>query len=111
MALARNERRNSQRFDLKLPLTVRWQSDSDAAEARTQSKDVSSRGVYFYLPDEMKQGSALEIVMTLPHEITLAGPVHVRCLGHVQRTEADSDKRVGVVAAIERYEFVRGETS
>lgn len=111
MALARNERRNSQRFDLKLPLVVRWQADSDSAEARTQSKDVSSRGVYFYLPDEMKEGSALEIVMTLPHEITLAGPVQVRCLGHVQRTETDTDKRVGVVAAIERYEFIRSESA
>jgi len=111
MALARNERRNAQRFDLKLPLVVRWQGDSDAAEARTQTKDVSSHGVYFYLPDDMKEGSALEIVMTLPHEITLAGPVHVRCLGHVQRTETDANKRVGVVAAIERYEFVRGESA
>jgi hypothetical protein len=111
LALARNERRTAQRFDLKLPLVVRWQDSSDAAETRTESRDVSSRGVYFYLPDEMKQGSALEIVMTLPHEITMAGPVQVRCLGHVQRTEADSGKRVGVVAAIERYEFVRSESS
>jgi hypothetical protein len=107
--LARNERRTAQRFEMKLPLIVRWQKESAAAEARTESKDVSSRGVYFFLPDKMKQGSPLEIVMTLPHEITLAGPVQVRCLGHVQRTEVrDDDRKVGVVVAIERYEFVRG---
>ena len=105
--MARNERRSAQRFDLKLPLIVRWQKETDSAEARTESEDVSSRGVYFFLSDSMKKGSALEIVMTLPHEITLAGPVQVRCLGHVQRTEAQEDKKVGVVAAIERYEFVR----
>jgi hypothetical protein len=108
--LARNERRTAQRFEMRLPLTVRWQKESDSSEARTESKDVSSRGVYFFLADQMKKGSALEIVMTLPHEITLAGPVQVRCLGHVQRTEMREDKKVGVVAAIERYEFVREES-
>ena len=107
--MARNERRSAQRFDLKLPLTVRWQKETDSSEARTETQDVSSRGVYFFLADNMKKGSAIELVMTLPHEITLAGPVQVRCLGHVQRTETREDKKVGVVAAIERYEFVRSE--
>ena len=106
--MAPNERRSAQRFDLKLPLTVRWQKETDSSEARTETRDVSSRGVYFFLADNMKKGSVLEIVMTLPHEITLAGPVQVRCLGHVQRTEEREDHKVGVVAAIERYEFVRG---
>jgi c-di-GMP-binding flagellar brake protein YcgR len=105
--LARNERRSAQRFDMKLPLTVRWQKETDSSEARTETRDVSSRGVYFFLADNMKKGSAIELVMTLPHEITLAGPVQVRCLGHVQRTEVREDQKVGVVAAIERYEFVR----
>ncbi len=75
----------------------------------TESKDVSSRGVYFFVPKALKKDSPIEIVMTLPHEITLAGPVRVRCLGRVVRTEAQNGTRVGVVAAIERYEFLRGE--
>ena len=111
MTLSRKERRSAQRFQLKLPLVVRWQRAENAGEAQAESKDVSSRGVYFFLSDEMKEGSALEIVMTLPHEITMAGPVHVRCLGRVQRTEEQEGKKVGVVAAIERYEFVRGESA
>jgi hypothetical protein len=49
----------------------------------------------------------VEILLTLPNEITLAGPVRVRCLGRVQRTEARDEGSVGVVAAIERYEFLR----
>ena len=109
--MSRKERRSAQRFQLKLPLVVRWQREADAGEAQAESKDVSSRGVYFVVADEMKKGSVLEIVMTLPHEITMAGPVHVRCLGHVQRTEEQGDKKVGVVAEIERYEFVRGESA
>ena len=44
----------------------------------------------------------------MPNEITLAGPVRVRCLGRVQRTEPRDEGAIGVVAAIERYEFLRG---
>ena len=51
----------------------------------------------------------MEIVLTLPHEITLAGPVRVRCLGRVQRTMSEEEGRAGVVAEIERYEFLRGD--
>ena len=49
----------------------------------------------------------MEIILTLPHEITLAGPVRVRCLGRVHRTEGDGAGASGVVAEIQRYEFLR----
>jgi hypothetical protein len=35
--------------------------------------------------------------------------VRVRCLGRIQRTEPRDQGAVGVVAAIERYEFLRAE--
>ncbi len=103
------ERRLAQRFRIKLPLTVRWTSGSAVGEAATESKNVSSRGVYFFLPKEVKHGAPVEILLTLPHEITLAGPVKVRCLGRIQRTEFETPEQIGVVAAIERYEFLRGD--
>ena len=103
------ERRSAQRFQINLPLTVRWTSASAVGEAATLSENVSSRGVYFFLPKEVKQGAPVEILLTLPHEITLAGPVRVRCLGRIQRTESEAADKVGVVAAIERYEFLRGD--
>ena len=107
--MAYPERRTAQRFHIKLPMTVRWTSESAVGEARTESKDVSSRGVYFFLPKDVKNGSPVEIVLTLPHEITLAGPVRVRCLGRVQRSEEEDEGRQGIVAEIERYEFLRGD--
>ena len=103
------ERRLTQRFRIKLPLVVRWTTGSAVGEAATESQDVSSRGVHFMLPKEVKQGSPVEILLTLPHEITLAGPVRVRCLGRVQRSQIDDTGKVGIVAAIERYEFLRGD--
>ena len=107
--MAYPERRSAQRFQIKLPMTVRWTSGSAIGEARTESKDVSSRGVYFFLPKDVKNGSPVEIVLTLPHEITLAGPVRVRCLGRVQRSQEEEEVRSGIVAEIERYEFLRGD--
>ena len=102
------ERRTAQRFRIKLPMLVRWTSGSSVGEARTESKNVSSRGVYFSLPKEVKAGSPVEIVLTLPHEITMAGPVRVRCLGRVRRNETQEGEP-RVVAEIERYEFLRGD--
>ena len=103
------ERRSAQRFQIHLPLIVRWTTGSAIGEAHTESKDVSSRGVYFFLAKAVKPGSPVEILLTLPHEITMAGPVRVRCLGRVQRTNPEPEGQVGVVAAIERYEFLRGD--
>ena len=104
-----SERRTTQRFQMRLPLTVRWTTGAAVGETTTQSRDVSSRGVYFLLAKDVKEGSAVEILLTLPNEITLAGPVRVRCLGRIQRTESRHEGEIGVVAAIERYEFLRGE--
>jgi PilZ domain len=107
-----NERRASRRFLMRLPLTVRWTDESVVGEVATESREVSSRGLYFHLPKGLKSGSPVEIVMTLPHELTQAGPVRVRCLGRILRTNPESIGRVGVAAAIERYEFLRnGETA
>jgi hypothetical protein len=109
--LTDSDRRNVQRFHLKLPLIVRYGQEVGEKvgdKVSTATKDVSSRGVYFFLPKDVGQGSAVEIVMTLPHELTMAGPVQVRCLGRVHRSEKLDTGELGVVATIERYEFLRG---
>lgn len=102
------ERRAIKRFSVRLPLTVRWTSLSGIREAQTESEDVSCRAVYFFLPKEINNGSSVEFVMVLPHEISSAEPVRVRCQGRVRRTEIADMHRVGVVAEIERYEFLGG---
>ncbi len=104
-----SERRTTQRFQMRLPLTVRWTTGAAVGETSTESRDVSSRGVYFFLSKDVREGSHVEILLTLPNEITMAGPVRVRCLGRVQRTEPRDEGAIGVVAAIERYEFLRGD--
>lgn len=94
---------------MKLPLSVKWAENVGATSVDTMSLNVSARGVYFQMATPAEAGEPVEIVMTLPHEVTMAGPVRVRCMGRILRTEPSEDGRVGVVAAIERYEFLRGE--
>ena len=100
------ERRESRRFLLRLPLTVRWTDENVAGEAEAESREVSSRGVYFHLPKGLRSGSPLEIVMTLPHALTQAGPIRVRCQGRVLRSEQENSGEMGVAAEIERFEFL-----
>src|SRR5438067_12791783 len=94
---------------MRLPLTVRWTTGAAVGETSTESRDVSSRGVYFFLTKDVKEGSPVEILLTLPNEITMAGAVRVRCVGRVQRTEPREGGGVGVVAGMERDEFILGD--
>jgi hypothetical protein len=80
-----------------------------SGEALSVSKDVSSRGLSFFLPKAIESGALVEIVMTLPHEITFAGPVRVRCLGRILRSREQERSEYQMAAAIDRYEFLRGE--
>jgi hypothetical protein len=102
------ERRRAHRFELQSPVTVRWKDGAQMREALTVSEDVSSNGIYFTLPEGIQNGTAVEVEMTLPNQITLAGPVRVRCLGHIQRCEPAEGAKAGMAAAIEKYEFLPG---
>src|ERR1700685_2376649 len=92
---------------MRLPLTVRWTDESVVGEAATESREVSSRGLYFHLPKGLKSGLPVEIVVTLPDELTLDGPICVRCLGRVLRSTASASGQVGIAAAMEAYECLR----
>jgi hypothetical protein len=52
---------------MKLPMTVRWATRSGIAEAQTESQDVSSRGIYFFLSKQIEDVSPVEIVLISSH--------------------------------------------
>ncbi len=60
--------------------------------------------------EAIQEGTSVELEMTLPSQITRAEPVRVRCFGRIQRCELKEDANVGMAAAIEKYEFLRGNT-
>jgi hypothetical protein len=85
----------------------RWVDENIRGEAETKTLDVSSRGLRFDFPKRLESGSAVEILMTFPHEVTNAGPVRVHCRGRVVRTNLNHSDRVEVVSEIQRFHFVR----
>jgi hypothetical protein len=101
-----DERRQATRFDLKLPVILRWRDGEKLREAHTISQDVSSNGIYFLLSEGIQDGTNVEVEMTLPSQITRAGPVRVRCLGRIQRCEEANGVTTGVAASINKYQFL-----
>lgn len=81
---------------------------------RGKTRDISTRGLYFVMDQDLQAGSELDITLTLPAEITQGAEVFVRASGKVVRVESrieDGDTRMGVAAVIERYDIVRGEAA
>lgn len=61
-----------------------------------------------YLDADITAGAAIEFVMTLPPEITLADPIRVHCTGKILRVDKAAQGQ-GVAATIEKYDFVGEE--
>jgi len=99
------ERRAARRFTMALPIKVRIPTESGFVEQSAETRDVSFRGLYFMCDSSVETGDSIELVLTLPQRITLAGDVHIRCYAKVLRVEDQSPHR-GVAARIERYEFL-----
>ena len=100
------ERRRAERFNFGVPLTVQWTNGSEQRKAHAVTQDVSSGGVYFFLPEAIPDGTAVEIEMTLPAQITLGTPVRVRCQGRIQRCVSKPGESTGMATMIEKYEFL-----
>ena len=106
MAQAQREQRSTRRFSLRLPVTVKF-SDTAAEEKAAHTRDVSARGICFYMDSSVAEGSEIEFTLTLPPEITLTESIRVHCKGKVVRVEPQGPGgRVGIAALIERYEFL-----
>ena len=108
------ERRTARRYDLSLPIIIRIPAERELDTQQGQTRDVSTRGLYFVVEQNLEAGSELDITMTLPAEITHGTEVFVRALGKVVRVERrmeDGNTRMGVAAVIERYDIIRGEAA
>lgn len=108
------ERRTTRRYDLSLPIIIRIPTERALDTQQGKTRDVSTRGLYFVVEQNLEAGSELDITLTLPAEITHGTEVFVRALGKVVRVERrmeDGNTRMGVAAVIERYDIIRGEAA
>lgn len=105
MAEPQQEKRGARRFALHVPVTVDHNEINKSANA--QIRDVSARGICFFLDSAVSQGSPIGFTLTLPPEITLTESIRVQCKGRVVRVEdGRDDGKLAVAAVIEEYEFL-----
>jgi len=101
-----DNKRATRRFALRLPVSVTYTQDG-VQEKSAQTRDVSARGICFYLDSSIAAGSVIEFTLTLPPEITLTESIRVRCKGKVVRVEdGGPEGKVAVAAVIDEYEFL-----
>lgn len=108
------ERRTARRYDLSIPVIIRVPVEKDMASRNGKTRDISTRGVYFTVDQDLGTGTELDITLTLPSEVTRGSEVFIRAMGKVVRVDKrpeNGSSRVGVAAVIERYEIVRTEPS
>lgn len=108
------ERRTARRYDLSLPIIIRIPAEQQDDSQEGKTRDISTRGLYFVIRQDLEAGSELDITLTLPAEITHGTEVFVRALGKVVRVERrteDGAARLGVAAVIERYDIIRGQAA
>jgi hypothetical protein len=100
------EKRATRRFALRLPVSVNSGGNAGASLS-AQTRDVSARGICFYMDSPLTTGSEIEFTLTLPPEITLTESIRVRCKGKVVRVDNGlTEAKVPVAAVIDEYEFL-----
>jgi c-di-GMP-binding flagellar brake protein YcgR len=108
------ERRTARRYDLSLPIIIRVPAEQQTDSQEGKTRDISTRGLYFVVGQDLEAGSEVDITLTLPAEITHGSEVFVRALGKVVRVERRDEEgtaRMGIAAVIERYDIIRGEVA
>jgi PilZ domain len=100
-----SERRAMRRFPMHLPALIR--SADRFQEFITETRNISARGVFFYIDGQIAPQTRIEVTLTLPSQVTVSDSVRVRFTGRVIRVESGWGARIGIAAAIEEYEFLR----
>jgi PilZ domain len=100
------DKRATRRFALRLPVSV-TNSEVGTPGKVAQTRDVSARGICFYLDSAVAAGSPIEFTLTLPPEITLTESIRVQCKGKIVRVDDTvTDGKMAVAAVIDEYEFL-----
>ena len=107
------ERRTARRYELSLPVVVRTSPDRRTEDRKGQTRDISTRGVYFTFDQDLAPGAELDFTLTLPAEITRGTEVFIRAHGKVVRVDQKDENghRIGVAAVIQKCDIIRTEAA
>jgi hypothetical protein len=109
MSAKEPERRFTPRMDLHLPIHFRPVSTSAVRdEEKSQSLNISRRGVYLSTSLPVSMGQAVELQFTMPEEITGKPERAWRCVGRVVRVDKRGRLwgRRGIGIQFDYYELV-----
>ena len=85
--------------------TVKARNAKSAEEDQeAETRDLSERGLFLFTDLPVEAESELQLILTLPPEITKNTPTLVCCHGKVVRVEKGEKKRTGIAVSIERIE-------
>jgi Tfp pilus assembly protein PilZ len=107
-----SERRIFRRLQFKTALRVRvWKAGP--AERREESLDISEKGAFFVTDAPIPIGSAVEILLKMPAEVTGKPATEWRCSGRVVRLQpADTPQgKTGVGVEFDYYEILRSKAA
>ncbi len=100
------ERRVIPRYDVHIPIRFRSVGlTTNGIEHRTESLNISRRGLFFASHAELRVGMPIELSLRLPREVTGLETVDARCFGRVvhARTGMFADGRTGYGVEIEKF--------
>ena len=101
----KSDRRARQRFPVHVPVSVK--TGNGSVQEATQTRDLSTAGVFVYTSSRMQEGSDLELILVLPPEITFSDRRWVCCQASVVRVEENAGQgNYGVAAVIKRFDVL-----
>jgi hypothetical protein len=101
MVASRQNKRGAPRIPYRAPVSIRKGNQPSGLPA--ESRDVSSRGLFFFTQNRIEEASDIELVLLMPREISPSGPQWVCCHATVVRVEQDTERGgFGIAAQINR---------
>ena len=95
------EHHMARRYDLSLPVNIRLPINLEPKSDSGQTRDISTRGVYFTAHKDLAPGTELDFTLTLPAEITRGSKSFRACAwtcrtrGQTLRRQSRNDWRSG----------------
>jgi len=102
------EHRKARRYKILLPVTIDAFIENQPSSCAGKTHDMSTRGVYLILDNDLEVGLKLGLTITLLKRSADGTQVFILAVGTVVRVEKrhqDGVQNVGVAAAIKRYEY------
>ena len=105
-----SEKRVSHRYPLKATMRLRVRK-SGQTEWSVESDNLSETGTFFSMDAPLVIGSAVEILLVMPQEISGKPTTEWRCAGHVVRFQPGDTAggELGVGVEFDYYEILRSK--